>query len=737
MSSEMLAVVDDGHNFSTPTTWDNPNVPTQEHSLTVSACNCCIWKGRGEDAVPEHEAFCDRKRTREQPQKYKQPETPQTKILYEGFRQLLTVSLCFKEGDVDQLQASEAAELLASADPEKPRDLDAAPPRAFALTLLVREHRLCVHRRTWLDCMAYWANCIGVEEGDDARAAGDVRFTALADRDACKYGVKHGGMPRETAELALAYVAADGQVTMVKAPLEYKDTGRKMFWALRKTAALLFEHAEQTAPRTLFRSMRVSSDDVENAFWKTWQHANDMFWDTVIHFEPLPPLHGDLLEFAEVFVKIGKDEHVKSGQAWAHEAVDFGMLCYKEGMVDAMTEFLFKVRGEELSQGAPESAACLRPADRDSDELSLNLHILRVSHQLVSFKGLVSCFGARNAPGSPLAPWHKDLSWPGVRFDLTPFTRETYNWVYVLACKMEKTHTARDDQTRAQFELTALGAKRYLECFGVHNRQEEAEELFRSLKRPCQVRAGPQPEDAVLANLVGDPFFSGAFRIGDVHNELHQNTRVQMPALSAFLVSAMGQLGPDAAMSSALATWAELRRGRDEEVAALRAEIATLKSAAPPVVEAPPPDTGPYKLGIVKRMIVAMGRERKTCYKLGPLDNAARSKVIVKVLALSKGIAPDLARAEWGCDNCEGMGDVEAIAAIGHQLGYPLLVARTHSTGQAQFHLVVAGDGDTAKTQLIAALDALELSISQDLTVVLYREENTQLIACVPSAAGT
>lgn len=732
----MSAVVDDGHNFSTPTTWDNPNVPVQEYSLTVGACSGCIWKGRGEDAVPEHEAFCDRKRTREQPKKYKEPETPQTKILYEAFRQLLTVSVCFKEGDVDQLQASEAAEVLASADPTKPRDPDAAPPRAFALTLLVRESRLCIHRRTWLDCMAYWANCLGVDEGDDARAAGDVRFTALADRDACKYGVKHGGMPRETAELALVYVAADGQVAMVKAPLEYKDTGRKMFAALRKTAALLFEHAERTPPRALFRSMRVSSDDVDNAFWKTWQHANEMFWDMIIHFEPLPPLHGDLLEFAEVFVKIGKDEHVKSDQAWSHEAVDFGMLCYKEGMVDALTEFLVQVRSEELARGAPENAACLRPADRDSDELSLNLHILRVSHQLVSFKGLVSCFGARSAPGSPLAPWHKDLSWPGVRFDLTPFTRDTYNWVYVLTCKQERTHTARDDQTRAQFELTALGAKRYLECFGVHNRQEDVEELFRSLKRPCQVRADPQPEDAVLANLVGDPFFSGAFRIGDVYKELHQNTRVQMPALSAFLVSAMGQLGPDAPMASALATWAELRRGRDEEVAALRAEVAALKSAAPPVVAPPPPDTGPYKLGIVKRVIVAMGRERSTTWRLDKCDNAARSKVIVKVLALSRGVDPDMARAEWGCDNCEGMGDVEAIAAIGHELGVALLIARTHGAGQAQFYQVVEDDDGKPKTQPIGALDALELCISQDLAVVLYREENTQLVTCVPSSAG-
>jgi hypothetical protein len=732
----MSEVVDDGHNFSTPTTWDNPNVPVQEYSLTVGACSGCIWKGRGEDAVPENEAFRDRKRTREQPKKYKEPETPQTKILYEAFRQLLTVSVCFKEGDVEQLQASEAAEVLASADPTKPRDPDAAPPRSFALTLLVRESRLCIHRRTWLDCMAYWANCLGVDEGDDARAAGDVRFTALADRDACKYGVKHGGMPRETAELALVYVATDGKVAMVKAPLEYKDTGRKMFAALRKTAALLFEHAERTPPRTLFRSMRVSSDDVENAFWKTWQHANEMFWDTIIHFEPPPPLHGDLLEFAEVFVKIGKDEHVKSDQAWSHEAVDFGMLCYKEGMVDALTEFLVNVRSEELARGAPEHAACLRPADRDSDELSLNLHILRVSHQLVSFKGLVSCFGARSAPGSPLAPWHKDLSWPGVRFDLTPFTRDTYNWVYVLTCKQERTHTARDDQTRAQFELTALGAKRYLECFGVHNHPEDVEELFRSLKRPCQVRADPQPEDAVLANLVGDPFFSGAFRIGDVYKELHQNTRVQMPALSAFLVSAMGQLGPDAPMASALATWAELRRGRDEEVAALRAELEALKSAAPPVVAPPPPDTGPYKLGIVKRMIVAMGRERSTTWRLDKCDNAARSKVIVKVLALSRGVEPDMARAEWGCDNCEGMGDVEAIAAIGHELGVALLIARTHGAGQAQFNQVVEDDDGKPKTQPISALDALELSISQDLAVVLYREENTQLVTCVPPSAG-
>ena len=209
-----------------------------------------------------------------------------------------------------------------------------------------------------------------------------------------------------------------------------------------------------------------------------------------------------------------------------------------------------------------------------------------------------------------------------------------------------------------------------------------------------------------------------------------------MPALSAFLVSAMGQLGPDASMASALATWAELRRGRDEEVGALRAEIDELKSAAPPVV-APPPDTGPYKFGIVKRMIVAMGRKRSTTWRLDKCDNAGRSKVIVKVLALSRGIDPDMAQAEWGSDNCEGMGDVEAIAAIGHKLGVALLIAKTLGAGQAQFYQVVENaDVGLPETQPIGALDALELSISQDLAVVLYREENTQLVSCVPQAVG-
>lgn len=729
-------VVNNGNGGLESLTWDNPNVVRQDNSLTVNACNSCRWKP--EDHVPEHPAFRDNKRVRERPKKYREPEWPQTQILYEGYRQLLTVSMCFKEEEIDQLLASESAELLASKDPSLPRDNDAAPPRSFALTLLVRDSPTCVYRRTWLDCMAYWANCVGAEEGDDARAAGDVRFAALANRDARKYGVHHGRAPTAIAEIALAYVAPDGKIAMAKAELAYKDTGRKMFKALRTTAATLFEQAAVVPPHTLFRSMNVSSEDVEHAFWRTWQHTNDTFWDMMIRCEPPPPLHGETLEFPKSYVKIGKDEHVKSPQAWKHEGVDFGMLCCKTGMSKAMEDFLCKARGEELAMGAPENEACIRPADRDADELNLNLHILRVSHMLVSFKGLVSCFGARAAPGAKVAPWHLENSWPGVRFDFTPFTRDTYNWVYVLTCNQEKTQVLNDQLSKWQYEITAIGADRYLPCFGFSSSQdEEAEEMFRSLKRPCHVQVAPQPEDAVLANLVGEPFFSGAFRLGDVYNELGKNKSVQMPALSAFLVSAMGKLGPEASMASALATWVDLRRACDVEVTALRAEIEALKSAASTVVAPPPPDNGPYKFGIVTRMITAMGLTRKTCYNLGPLNNDVRAKAIVKVLSISNGVhhdQVDLSQAEWGSDNCRGMSDVEAIAAAGHQLKYMLVIA-VHSAGQAQFHLVEDGEDGKARTKPIAALNALELSISQDLVVVLYREESTQLIACVPSPA--
>ena len=727
--------------YRTPDWANKP--PKQPESLTAKACYSCHSEP---DDVPEHPAFAvtrpstNEKRPLSLPRndRYRKPKETQMGILYEGFRQLSTVSLCFKEGEVEQLRASEAAELTAAhGRVDVPCDANAALPRAFALTLLIRESRLCVPRRTWLDCMAYWANC---GEADEV-AAGHARFAVLADQDARKYSVEHGQGLKETAELALVFVAPDGKVDMVKSPLPYKDTGRKMFKALRTTAAQLFDHAQQPAPSALFRTMEVGSETVADAYVLSYKRTADAFWATMIEHAPPPELHGELLAFADIYVKIAQDATMRTPQGWTHEKVDYGLLFYKKGMQDQLHEFLLKARGEELAKGVNEREACLRPADQDADELNLNLHILRASHRFVDLARKVSCFGTRTSPGALLTPWFKDqLGWQGLVFDLQPFTRETYNWNYVLPVEQDNTLDLVDMHAYPQWNLTCLAWTVYGDCFVEDGEESSLEALMQPLKRPRKPEGAPGPEDAVLATLVGDPFFSGPVRVGDVYERLSQDARVKMPALAAFLVSAIGQLGPDAPMSRALATCAELRRACAEEVAALRAELAALRNAAPPPVQAPEPDAGPFPFGVAKRIITGMGLERNPCFKLAPtLTNAQRAKVIVRIIAEASGGAEDPAEVKWCERHCKGMDNVDAVAAAGERAAVAskskLLIA-VHNSGEAQFLETVTREDGSLEKRPVDLKTALTISIKQRMIMVLYREESTQLIACKPVATA-
>ncbi len=663
-------------------------------------------------------------------------------ILYEGFRQLSTVSLCFKEGEVELLLASEAAELTAAhGRHDVPCDRNAALPRAFALTLLIKESRLCVHRRTWLNCMACWANC---GEGDDV-AAGHARFTVLTDQDARKYSWERGQKLNDTAELALVFVAPDGKVAMAKLPLAYKDTGRKMFKALRTTAAQLFDHAQQTPPSALFRTMEVGSDTVHDAYVLSYKRTADAFWAMMIEYSPPPELHGELLEFADIYVKIAQDAIMRTPQGWTHAKVDYGLLFYKKGMHRQLHEFLVKARLEELEKGVNEREACLRPADQDADELSLNLHILRASHRLVDLARKVSCFGMRTSPGALLTPWFPgQLVWQGLAFDVQPFTRDTYNWNYVLPVKQDNTLDMVVKHAYPQWNLTCIAWTNYADCFLDDSEESSIEALLQPLKRPRKPEGAPGPEDAVLADLVGDPFFTGPFRVGDVYERLSQDARVKMPALAAFLVSAIGQLGPDAPMSRALATCAELRQAREEEVAALRAEVEQLKSAAPPAVKAPEPDAGPFAFGVVKRIIAGMGLERRPCFKLAPnLTNAQRANVIVRILAEAaqseKVERLDPAEVKWCEKHCKGLDNVDAVAAAGERAAAAskskLLIA-VHNSNQAQLLETVPHEDGSLEKRPVDLKTALTISIKQRMIMVLYREESAQLIACKPVATA-
>jgi len=375
--------------------------------------------------VPENEAF------RNDTQKGKRPPTPvpkylepleaQTAIIYDGWLQQSVATVCHMREDIDRLLQGEEAELLAVAYRDRERDPDAAAPREFALTLLVKESNKCVFRGEQLDCMSFWAHC-----GGEERAAKDVRFTVLADTDACKYGIKHGQGPRCSTELALVYVNSAGELSMAKKELDYKDSGRKIFKMLRTTAGQLFESTKQTPPHSLFRSMEVSSETVQGGYRKSMQAANDAFWDKLSRHGESPCLQGQHLCFQHqcTFLKIADTDVLNTPQGFTHERVCFGMLFYTRGMHQATHDFLVQAMGEERSKqpnAAPTCAFGLRYADQTADELSLGLHVLRVSQERVSLKGQISCFGLRASPGARVC-MYANASMQSLVFDLAPFT---------------------------------------------------------------------------------------------------------------------------------------------------------------------------------------------------------------------------------------------------------------------------------------------------------------------------
>lgn len=728
MSSDTGAI----NGRSTPP-WSNYLLPKQLHSLTTQAAQQCRNRT---GQVPENEAFRNDTQNGKRPPtpvpKYREPIEPQTEIIYEGWLQQNVATVCRKRDDVERVLQCEEAELLAAFDGDRERDPDAAAPRGFALTLLVRESKKCVFRGEHLDCMSFWAYC-----GGDERAAKDVRFTVLADEDARKYGTKHGEAPRCSTELALVYVNTAGQLSMAKKELEYKDTGRKIFKMLRATAGQLFESTKKMPPPSLFRSMEVGSATVEGGYRNSVQAANDAFWDKLSRHGESPCLQGQHLCFQHqcTFLKIADTDVLHTPQGFAHERVCFGMLFYNKGMHQATYDFLVQAMGEERAKqpnAAPTCAFGLRYADQTADELSLGLHVLRVSQERVSLKGQISCFGLRTSPGARVC-MYPNASMQGLVFDLAPFDRVTYNNWFVLPCTQDQVNTTRNDQVLAQWEAAELGVRKYMHCFRDEGDGDVTEDPcpFKILK--CEVPP-EAPEDQVLGRLVGTPLFFGAVRIGDVYAQLGDGGKELMPTLSTFLVSAIGRLGPDARMSTALGTWAGLIREYDTEAKKLRAEIQTLRRGAAPVVNKPEGDTGPYKVSIINRLIAGMGRKRSGAYKLGTVNNATRIKSIVCAVAVSQSKEADAAEADWGTKHCDNMSNVEAIAAVGRRMTEEPLVLIVLSEGNVGRFLRVVFDCDVGKvvTRPIGGLDALAISGNKLTTVVLYREENTQLVTCVP-----
>ena len=737
-----------------PPPWANSHLHKQKFSQAAQAAQNCR---NVLTQVPESGTFLNDparnnlKRAATPEKKYREPLDPQTALVYDAFLQLSVVNVPIKRFGVLRILKSEKAELLAAtaaATGHADIDPDAAPPRSCAVTLLIRDSSKCTHKATLLNCVAYLAHYGGAE-----RAAKDVRFSVLMDDDALAYGVNHGQGPKDNVEIALVYATPDAVVTMAKIELPWKDSGRKLFKLFKMRTIQLFELVSINPPPSLMRVMDgVGSETVADAYVNSMQSANDDFWARLSTHSPSPSLDHKLdfhiLENVGAFLKIVPTWVMDTPEGIAHPLVSFGILFYRKGMHEETKEFLVKARESQLARfeppPPPDWPIGLRYADQDMTEKSLGLHVLQVTSDFVSFKGEISCFGMVGSPG------HRVCVYDGATmlrlvYSLLPFEIQHYNNNFVFPCTQDHVNTQNDSVTRAQWDATCAAVRKYWHCVYYMDPDEEAPPSPFALS---QSRAEPSEEDRALSQIVGTPSFYGAFRVGDVYEQISKPLQPPMPALSAFLVSACARLGPAASMSQALNECVRLREAHEAEIKSLHSELAQLQTAPPPPTLRATAETGPYKYGIVSRIIAGMGLEKGVGYGLKMPMTGGRIKVIVSVLAAAKGLALSEGAidagsdAEWGKQNCGDMTAVEAIAAIGSRLYDCPIVIIAQDERSAFSFLKVRGAGGAGEvtTRCISAVDALELSIPKTAIFVLHKLDGDKLWAISsprPKPAGS
>lgn len=666
-------------------------------------------------------------------QSYKKPTCDQTALIMGAYNELRVVAVPTTATQFDRLLLAETAELNAWADPLLVRDPNAADPRAFALTLLIYDHKKCAMCHILLDCMSYLANY----ERNGARGAGDVRFTVLLDNDAQRYSQKHGGNLSNEAELALVYVNGENSIAMAKTGIRYQNRSSKVYSIMQKRIGELFNIAGHMCPSSVISKGKHGSIDIDLAYLRSMQSTNDDFWNLFTHHGPAPELSEKLYfnKNDDAFLKIVPRLNNSTGESMTRPNVSFGMLCYRKGSQAEMREFIEKSRRLELGE-RPDAVTGLKFPTGSVAQEELLLHVLHISSDTISIAKNYSCFG--NSGGVPgVRICHGNANVRRLLYSLLPYTQENFQDVFVLPCTQSQVNTTNDQVTRAQWKAAEFGVRNYWRCFYAEEPKVDIPVIRLTQTEPL---GKPSEEDKSLASVMGTTLFTDAFYITDVYEKLRNHPDQPMPALCSFLQTSSARLGPMASMSSALHESVKVGRKRDAELHDLRSEVVRLKKVQPVVVQPPlAVYHGPYAVTTAKRIITGMGLFDHGKYALAAPLNGPLILVILTCLARSQNsqsMTDDekKTKAKWGKKHCLAMQPLDAIAAVArNEYATTPIIIITFSecaTDGAKFLLVASQvDGDSVPaTSQISAIEALEIRASRNAVVALYYTDEAKLI---------
>lgn len=612
----------------------NAGLPRQANSSTAWAALRC------RQAKPEHVPYpadfeASRKRlapttdARAQPEHYC-PHDAQTSIVWDAFYQQRTVQVAYNEDELKMLRVSEKAELEAAVG-HAPFHQDAAPPRKWALTALVRDVNLVGKSALFLlNSMAYIASFTcegsgGKKRAKEAKAAAadEVRIAVLTGRNAMLYSHWHRVSFREDEHIALVLVHArdcgqHAEIVAHKVQMSAPDTGRKMYCQVTKKIAELFVNAgiaDEQVPCTLLLPYNVSSDDLANAYEESMMSTNEAFWKQLVRIEANVPMDYKLCARHVVkWLKIGaKDVVDNSRTKLADENVFIGGLLHKKGQEEATQRFLDEVLMDEYSDALAKDPhknpsdifTGLRFPDRNINDHELGLHILEMGWEWHSLKHQLSSFGRIAAPGAPVCG--KDGAMvPRLVYKLKAYDRANYGDYYVLPCPYENTLPLQEELAWTLWGAWDIGLRMCWDRFC------DLPPVAMPDPRPLKAQrssAPPSAEDALLSRMGGMPL-CGAFRIGDVLAKLSECPNA--PTYSKFLVSGISRLGPCKSMVDLYENCNTLH----DTIVRLEAEKRQLEQAlanaqaAPPAPVGPPP-IAPSHSSAVKAMIRGLNLKKR------------------------------------------------------------------------------------------------------------------------------
>lgn len=727
--------------------WSNLALPQQDYSWLAHAAHTNRWT---ESTVPMAPAFRipapKRRESGEATSTYRIPVDKQTCLVYDAFLSLSTVATLHEESDVMALVVAEKAEFKAAVG-QGDTDPMAAPPRRYAMTLLIPQSRNCNERHQLLDCMALLSRAAGEAQACPARV---VRMSVLTDRDAIYYADKSGHHAlvgsSNHAELALTYGTDDGKRVCKFLTLEHTNlSSKQMFKMLTKAVAQLFKDSELDVLPLLARSCLSSSHSIDGAYRLGMKEANVDFWSLVSVHDKEPPIDYRL-EFGpdgnrehRVFLKIVP----KIDMAHTHPEVYFGMLVYKEDTETILYNYAVAAMQEERANqpAAPNTFAFgLRPPTT-TNENACRPHVLTVRADVVSLRGQVSCFGLRGAPGAEVS-FYENCSVPRLLYTLEPFNEEFRAGKYVFPCTQDQTDSKDWRYEEAQWDAAMDGFRKYAYVCNVADDPPEEQGVADSPFHIKKRKSAPSDEDKVLAEMVGVPIGS-AYRLGDVYEQMTL-VKQRVPVLASFLTASIARLGPNASMAEALQVCVRL----EEERVALSAQVEQLRGEVQAVTEAaeaaPPPtsatasapaEIAPCSFAQAEKLLLMMNLRTASGTPLKLPLTANRCIGIVRVLARANlSSTADESAAEAHAQECKDMGVVEAagyLSAALYAVDVYVVVVRE---GGSKVDVVHSDNGrQPTKVTPLQMMEATDDASAPPL-LLKFDEQHSKLFALVPRA---